>query len=88
MLPSVAEEYSSTLSLLPVPRVKIPCPHRAHHGFDGFQALLKEYSYWTRPPKQLSIRGSDGSGPYHLSQYHADWVLPRPESYTCEFCND
>jgi hypothetical protein len=36
-------------------------------------------------PKLVRVRAANGTSNtvYNLSRYHAEWNLPRPESYKC-----
>ncbi|CAD7701963.1 unnamed protein product [Ostreobium quekettii] len=42
--------------------------------------LVREHSYWMVHPHCVRVKGLSGQV-HNLSRYHADWTLPRPESY-------
>jgi hypothetical protein len=41
-------------------------------------------------PKLVRVRAANGTSNtvYNLSRYHAEWNLPRPESYKCAVNSD
>jgi alpha,alpha-trehalase len=45
--------------------------------------LIQEHKYWMSAPKLVRVRAANGTSNtvYNLSRYHAEWNLPRPESY-------
>jgi hypothetical protein len=49
------------------------------------QLLIQEHQYWMSAPKLVLARAANGSSDtvYNMSRYHAEWDLPRPESYKC-----
>lgn len=47
------------------------------------QLLIREHEYWSSAPKLVRVRAANDSAGrvFNLSRYHAEWDLPRPESY-------
>lgn len=43
------------------------------------QLLVKEHAYWMAVPKL--VRVAAGGRTHCMSRYHAEWNLPRPESF-------
>lgn len=54
------------------------------------QLLIQEHKYWMSAPKLVRVRAANGTSNtvYNLSRYHAEWNLPRPESYKCACSGD